>query len=92
MDDDPLQIVWSVLPILCTIAVLVALIILWRARHSLWLIAAMVGSVLDLLLYVQRMIVPGLYQVLPYLFLVGQLSTLLFAVGLLGYALETKKR
>ena len=92
MDDDPLQIVWSGLPILCAIAVVVALVILWRARHSMWLIVAMAGSVLDLLLYIQRLIVPGLYQVLPYLFLLGELATLLFAVGLLAYALETKKR
>ena len=91
MDDDPLQLVWSVLPILCAFAVLVALIILWRARHSIWLIVAMAGTVLDLVLYIQRMIVPGLYQVFAYLFLVGLLAVMLFAVGLLGYALETKK-
>ena len=92
MDFDPLKFLWSLLPILCTIAVLAALIVLWRTRHSIWLVVAMASSVLEILLRIQQTIAPGLYQVLPYLFLLWHLAAVMFAAGLVGYALESARK
>jgi hypothetical protein len=92
MDEGPLRMLWSLLPILCAITVLAALIILWRARRSMWLIVAMVSAVLEVALHILQMILPGFYQVFPYLFMIWQLVAVMLAVGLLGYALETAKK
>ena len=91
MDDDSLRMLWSILSILCSLAVLTALIILWRARHSKWLMAATVGYAIEFLMGIRDMLLPGLERVFPYFSLIWQLSAVLFAVGLLGYALETKR-
>jgi len=92
MDDDPMQLAWSILPILCVIALLVAVIMLWRKHRSMWLIVAMIGLAIEIVLYILNSVVPGVLQVFPMVFLVWQLVAVLFAVGLLGYAIETTKR
>ena len=92
MDDDPMRLAWSILPILCAIALVVAVIMLWRKHRSMWLIVAMIGLAIEIVLYILNSVVPGVLQVFPMVFLVWQLVAVLFAVGLLGYAIETTRR
>jgi len=92
MDDDPMRLAWSILPILCAIALVVAVIMLWRKHRSMWLIVAMIGLAIEIVMHIVDFLLPGLSQVLPMIYLVWQLVAVLFAVGLLGYAIETTKR
>jgi hypothetical protein len=82
----------SLAPSVAAVMVLLALGVLWRVDRSVWLIVAIVAEVAGLLFRGALFLAPGLAQSTPIFFAVWTLSSLVFATGLLAYALETSKR
>jgi hypothetical protein len=79
-------------PIVMAVMVLIALALLWRRDHSVWLIVAMIAEVAGLLFRGALIVAPELAQSTPLFFTVWTLSSLVFAAGLLGYAVEATQR
>jgi hypothetical protein len=92
MQGGLIQGLQSFAPIVMTVMVLIALALLWRRDHSVWLIVAMIAEVAGLLFRGALFLAPELAQSMPLFFTVWTLSSLVFAAGLLGYAVETTQR
>ena len=82
----------SLAPIAMSIMVLAALAILWRKDRSVWLIVAIVAEVTGLLFRGVMFVASDVPQRMPMFFSMWTLSALVFAAGLLGYALEMNQR
>jgi hypothetical protein len=82
----------SLAPILISVMVLAALAILWRKDRSVWLIVAIVAEVAGLVFRGVMFIASDVAQRMPVFFSLWTLSALVFAAGLLGYALEMNQR
>jgi uncharacterized membrane protein YGL010W len=92
MPGGLIQAMQSLAPIVMAVMVLIALALLWRRDKSVWLIVAMIAEVAGLLFRGVLFVAPGLAQSTPLFFTVWTLSSLVFAAGLLGYAVETTQR
>jgi hypothetical protein len=82
----------SLFSVVMSLMLLLALALLWRRDRSTWLVVALVGEAIGLAFRVALTVVPGIVQTAPMLFSVWTLSALVFALGLLGYAIETTSR
>jgi hypothetical protein len=82
----------SIAPALMGLMVLAALFLLFRRNRSGWLILALVAEGLGLLFRGVLFVAPELVQTTPLFFPIWTLSSLGFAAGLLGYAIETSQR
>jgi len=82
----------SLAPILISVIVLAALAILWHKDRSVWLIVAIVAEVTGLVFRGVYCWSPDVAQRMPVFFSLWTLSALVFAAGLLGYALEMNQR
>jgi len=78
----------SLLSVIVAVMVTVALALLWRRDRSPWLLAALAGEVLGLAFRALLIVLPGLVGSAPMLFPLWTLTALVFATGLLGYAIE----
>lgn len=92
MQDGLIQGLQSLAPIVIALMVLVALALLWRRDRSVWLIVAIAAEVLGLLFRGVLFAMPDLVRGTPQFFAIWTLSSLVFAAGLLGYALERNQR
>jgi hypothetical protein len=79
-------------PIAVTLMVLVALALLWRASRSVWLIVAIVGEIAAFAFNIVIVIAPEVARNMSPLFPLWTMAALVFAGGLLGYAIETSKK
>ena len=82
----------SLAPLAASIMVLAALTILWRKDRSIWLIVAIAAEVAGLLFRGVMFVASDVAQRTPVFFSLWTLSALVFAAGLLGYALEVNQR
>jgi hypothetical protein len=92
MPGSLIQGLQSLAPIVMAVMVLIALALLWRRDHSVWLIVAMIAEVAGLLFRGALFFAPEVVQQTSLFFTVWTLSSLVFAAGLLGYAVETTQR
>jgi len=74
------------------VLVLIAMFVLWDKDRSPWLILAIAAEIASLCLHALLMIVPDAIGTMKIVFLLWPLAGLLFAGGLLGYAIERHKR
>lgn len=78
----------SLLSLVVALMVLAALFLLWRRDRSPWLLAAMIGEAIGLAFRALVIVQPQLLGAVPALFSLWTLTALVFAIGLLGYAIE----
>jgi hypothetical protein len=79
-------------PIVVTLMVLTALTLLWRVSRSVWLIVAMAGEIAAFAFNLVIVIAPAAAQSMSPFFPLWRISALVFAGGLLGYAIETSRK
>jgi len=82
----------SLFSVVMSLMVLLALALLWRRDRSTWLVLALVGEAIALAFRIVLVVVPDVVRTAPMLFSLWTLSALVFALGLLGYAIETTSR
>ena len=82
----------SLFSVVMSLMLILALALLWRRDRSTWLVVALVGEGTGLAFRIALTVVPELVRTAPMLFSVWTLSALVFALGLLGYAIETTSR
>ena len=80
------------LPIVVTLMLLTALALLWRVSRSVWLIVAIAGEMAAFAFNMVITIAPATAQGMSPFFPLWRISSLVFAGGLLGYAIETSKK
>ncbi len=82
----------TLFPLLIALMVIAALALLWRRDRSAWLLAALAGEGISLVFNVALIVLPEVVRSLPQLFSVWTLGALMFAFGLLGYAVERNQK
>ena len=92
MDGGLNSILQSLGPLLATLMIAAALLILWRRSRSVWLIVSLVAELVSLAFRGVIAVAPGLAQSAPFFFTAWLLCSLVFAAGLLGYAIETTQK
>jgi hypothetical protein len=92
MGGDLIQNLQSLAPLVIGIVTLAALFLLWRARHSVWLMVAIVAELAGIAFRAVLFVAPELMRTVPLFFAMWTLSALVFAVALLGYAIEVTQR
>jgi hypothetical protein len=65
---------------------------LWRRDRSVWLIVAIAAELAGLVFRAALFVLPDVARTMPLFFTVWTLSSLVFAAGLLGYAIETTQK
>ena len=78
----------QIAPTVISLIVIAALALLWRSSKSIWLVVAIVAELVGLVFRGAYLVMPDLARSMPILFTVWSLAALVFAVGLLGYAIE----
>jgi hypothetical protein len=82
----------SLFSVVMSLMLILALALLWRRDRSTWLVVALVGEAIGLAFRIVLTVVPDVIHTAPMLFSVWTLSALVFALGLLGYAIESTSR
>jgi hypothetical protein len=82
----------SLISVAIALALLAAVVLLLRQSRSAWLILAIVAESASLLCRGVMFAAPDLVRTTPVFFSLWTLSSLAFAVGRLGYAIETTQR
>lgn len=82
----------QVLPIVVAFMVLIALMLLFRVSRSVWLIVAMAGELIGLMFNIIVLISPMALQSVSVVLPLWRIASLVFAAGLLGYAIEASKK
>ena len=78
----------EIAPTIISLIVIAALALLWRNSKSIWIVVAIVAELVGLVFRGVYSMMPELARSMPMLFTVWSLSAFVFAVGLLGYAIE----
>jgi uncharacterized membrane protein len=78
--------------ILSGVIVMAALAVLWSKSPSGWLLLALAGAAISMLFRLAFAIMPAMFSGSPNIALVWQVTSLMVAAGLLGYALEQPGR
>ena len=92
MEGGLMQGLQSLAPIAMALMVLAALVLLWRRDRSVWLIVAIAAELAGLVFRAALFVLPDVARTMPLLFTVWTLTSLVFAAGLLGYAIETTQK
>ena len=92
MDGGLNSILQSLGPLLATLMIAAALIMLWRRSRSVWLIVSLVAELVSLAFRGVIAVAPELARNAPFFFTAWLLCSLIFAAGLLGYAIETTQK
>jgi hypothetical protein len=92
MDGGVNALLQSIGPLLATLMVAAALIILWRKSRSVWLVVSLVAELVSLAFRGVIAIAPGLATGAALFFSAWLLCSLVFAAGLLGYAIESTQK
>ena len=92
MQGDIFSMLQSLAPLAASVMIVAALAILWRGSRSVWLIVALAAEVAGLIFRGVIAIAPEFTRATPLFFTVWMLCSLIFAGGLLGYALEVDQR
>jgi len=92
MDQHVMLIVQSIASVLSGVLVLAALFLLWSKSQSTWLLLALLGEAVSLLLRFAVAVAPTVLGGIPMMPLIWSIAALLVAAGLLGFALEVSSR
>ncbi|HEY6985063.1 MAG TPA: hypothetical protein VH375_03195 [Rhodanobacteraceae bacterium] len=92
MQSGIFSLLQTIAPIASSLIIVAALVMLWRKSRSVWLIVALASELAGLVFRCAIAVMPGLVQSAPMFFTIWTLCYLVFAVGLLGYALEVNQR
>ena len=92
LDAHMLQVVEAMTSIFSGLIVMAALVVLWSKSPSGWLLLALAGSAISMLFRIAFAIMPTMFSGRPNIILVWQVTYLMTAGGLLGYALEQPAR
>ena len=93
MDQHAMFTVQAMAGVLSGILMVVALFLLWSKSQSMWLLLALLGEGVSLLLRLAVAVAQtALYAAIPMMPLIWSITGLLVAAGLLGYALEVANR
>jgi len=88
MDQHVMITVQAMASVLSGVLVLAALFLLWSKSQSSWLLLALLGEGVSLLLRLAVAVAPAVLGAIPMMPLVWSVAALLVAAGLLGFALE----
>jgi hypothetical protein len=92
MDMHLMSILLLVTSILSGVILIVALFALWNRSQSTWVLLALLGAGVSLLLRLAFAVAPTILSITPMMPLVWPITGLLVSAGLLGYALDESKR
>ena len=92
MDSGFNALLQAIGPLLATLMIAAALILLWRRSRSVWLIVSLVAELVSLGFRGVIALAPELAQSAPLFFSVWLLCSIAFAAGLLGYAIESTQK
>ena len=92
MDQHAMFTVQAMASVLSGVLMLVALFLLWSKAQSTWLLLALLGEAVSLLLRFAVAVAPSVLGGIPMMPLIWSITGLLVAAGLLGYALEASNR
>ena len=92
MDKHAMLIVQSMASVLSGVLILVALFLLWSKSQSTWLLLALLGEGVSVLLRFAVSVAPAVLGAIPMMPLIWSITALVVAAGLLGYALEVANR
>ena len=92
MQSGLFSVLQTLAPIASSLMIVAALAMLWRRSRSVWLIVALAAELAGLLFRSVVAVAPGITQSTPMFFTIWTLCYLVFAAGLLGYALEVNQR
>ncbi|HSS06277.1 MAG TPA: hypothetical protein VLK83_03975 [Rhodanobacteraceae bacterium] len=82
----------SLLPTLAVILILIALVLLWRASRSVWLMVAIVAEAIGLGFRALFFAAPEIMRSAPMLSTLWLLTGFVFGSALLAYAIEVTQR
>ena len=82
----------QIAPVVISLIVIAALALLWRGSRSIWLVVALIAELAGLVFRAAFSFAPDLTRSMPMLFSLWSLAALVFAVGLLGYAIEQSQK
>ena len=82
----------AIASVVVSLLIIAALAILWNRHRSIWLIVAIVAEIVGLAFRAAVAVMPDLVRTMPMVFSLWSLSALVFAVGLLAYAIEINQR
>jgi hypothetical protein len=92
MDAGLNALLQSIGPLFATLMIAAALILLWRRSRSVWLIVSLVAELVSLAFRGVIAISPEFARGAPFFFTAWLLCSLVFAAGLLGYAIESTQK
>jgi hypothetical protein len=92
MDGGLNALLQTIGPLAATLMIAAALIMLWRQSRSVWLIVSLVAELVSLVFRGVIAVAPEFARTAPFFFTVWLLCSLIFAAGLLGYAIETTQK
>ena len=92
MEQHAMYTVQAMASVLSGVLVLVALFLLWSKSQSMWLLIALLGEGVSLLLRFAVAVAPSALGAIPMMPLIWSITGLLVAAGLLGFALEVSSR
>jgi hypothetical protein len=75
-------------PTVISLIIIAALALLWRSSRSIWLLVAIVAELVGLVFRFAVSFSPEIMRSVPMFLSVWSLCALVFAIGLLGYAIE----
>jgi hypothetical protein len=78
----------QIAPVIISLIIIAALALLWRTSKSIWLLVAIVAELAGLVFRAAFSFAPDLTHSMPMLLSLWSIAALVFAVGLLGYAIE----
>ena len=92
MDTHMMSILLLATSIISGVILIAALFALWNKSQSAWLLLALLGAGVSLLLRLAFVAVPAILSITPMMPLVWPITGLMLSVGLLGYAIDESKR
>jgi hypothetical protein len=92
MDQHVMFTVQAMTSVLSGALVLAALFLLWSKSQSSWLLLALLGEGVSLLLRLAVAVAPTVLGGIPMMPLIWSIAALLVAAGLFGFALEVSNR
>ena len=82
----------QVAPTVVSLMIIAALALLWRGSKSVWLLVAIVAELAGLVFRAAFSFAPDVARSMPLILTMWSLASFVFAVGLLGYAVEQSQK
>ncbi len=92
MDAHMMPMLLLTTSIISGVILIAALFALWNKSQSTWLLLALLGAGVSLLLRLAFAVAPTILNITPMMPLIWPITGLLVSAGLLGYAIDESKR